>query len=172
MLEVARPSEESEVIKRIKEEFLLIVQSKPPWSTLRNVTAAAPDVSFIPELEEGFRYHLRKGDMDTAVRYTAIKMGLHKSDREQYDNIDFYSIVKEVAREALVDGNVSLLAQLQKTYGNGESILGSDQESIRETFITSVGVLRDRLAEITGAGDLLPSREKIESGNKKLFTDD
>jgi len=172
MPEAAHPSEESERIARLKEEFLFVIQSKPPWRSLRNITSAAPHISFIPELKEGFKYHLRRGDMDTAVRCTAIKMGLHKSDLEQYDEIDFYGIVKEVAREALVDGNVGLLSDLQKTYGNGESILGSDPTSIRETFIASVGVLRDKLAKITGAEDLLPSREKVESRNDKMFTED
>lgn len=173
MLEAFQANEKPIDSTKIKEEFLHWLKTPPPWSQLKKITNDNSGISFIEEVKEGFRYHLRRGDMKASKRYTAVRIILRGTDRKDFEDDDFlYNIVKEIAREALADGNAELLNKLQITYGNGESLLGSDRESIRKTFIISVGLLRKKLTKITGAEDLLPSEKEVQKAIEGAFSKD
>lgn len=173
MLEALQVNETPTDVTEVKEEFLHWLKTPPPWSQLKKITNDNPGISFIEEVKEGFRYHLRRGDMKASKRYIAVRIILRGTDRKDFEEDDFlYSIAKEIAREALADGNAELLNKLQITYGNGESLLGNNRESIRKTFIISVGLLRKKLAKITGVEDLLPSEKEVQKAIEGVFTKD
>ncbi|MBN2096389.1 hypothetical protein JW752_03220 [Candidatus Peregrinibacteria bacterium] len=173
MLESPQKNEKSSELAAIREEFLYWLKTPPPWPQLKRIVTDNSGVSFIEEVKEGFRHHLRRGDMKAAERYTAVGIILRGADREAFhQNNFFYDIVREIAKEALADGDADLLNRLQQTYGNGESLLGNDRESIRKTFIISVILLRSRLAEITGAEEWLPSEEEVQKAIEKILIND
>ncbi len=152
----------------IQKEFLQRLKSRKEWRTLSNLSFQS-DTSFIREVVDGFKHFLRQGNIRTAQSVQSVKMILCRSDKERFDKIDFKNAARKIAREALTQGDLKLYNKIQDAFGEGESLIGEDEEAIIESYLACLDMLNKRFAQINRLNGRLINQRAIRKAVESIL---
>lgn len=160
---IEEPAQTQESIREehMKNEFFQRLKNPNEWKGLRDLSFPNREISFADQLPEAYRYFLKRGEFEACKNFSILrKFVLMSGDKEKYDQIDFFGIADQVARELLREGDVELARKIRNEFSNGKKMLVDCQKEASEGFCKRLDELcmqfedvglklnRDKLREI------------------------